>query len=947
MVAAVEQQSAQPAPAALVGNRGADDAATDDDQVPIRHRASIARRPGKLRPTLNKAWYPFAPGSAAGGREMADLLGGKGANLAEMCRLGFPVPPGFTLPTALCRRFLAAGQLDTLSIEAIAAGIEHIEATRDAARSGESEGPRFGDSERPLLVSVRSGARVSMPGMMDTVLNLGLNRDTLEGLAVRSSSRRFALDSYRRLIQMFGDVVRGVDRALLEAPLTRHKREAGVDSDHELDVDRLEALIDELEALFERHAGDAFPQQPIEQLRQAVAAVFGSWNGRRAVTYRALQGISDAEGTAATVQAMVFGNLGGGSGTGVAFSRNPATGSRTPMGEWLLNAQGEDVVAGVRTPTPLSGDPDAPGGAESLETVMPEVHRQLIETLDRLEGHFGDLQDVEFTVEEGRLWLLQTRSGKRTATAALRIAVDLVQEGLCDRETAVLRVSPEQAGQLMHPQVDPSRPGRVLARGLPASPGAVSGAIVLDAAEAERRGRDGEDVILVRSETSPEDIHGMYASRGVLTRTGGMTSHAAVVARGMGRACVVGCDALTVDESGRCLRFDGADGPVELAAGDEISLDGTQGDVFAGLIATVSATVGGRFAQLMSWADDIRELGVRANADTPGDAIRAVELGAEGIGLCRTEHMFFGRRRTLAVREMILAEEPDERRRALDRIEPMQRQDFLGIFRALGGRPMNVRLLDPPLHEFLPTEASEIAAIAEELGVKPRDIQRKAEMIREQNPMLGHRGCRLGLSFPEIYEVQVSALFSAACDVLDAQGAVAPEVMVPLVMEPAELESTRDLILGVARRVQRSRGHEFPIVIGTMIELPRAALLAGSIANHADFFSFGTNDLTQTTMGLSRDDSGRFLPGYIEAGILERDPFQSIDVRGVGRLVELATREGRVSRPDLKIGVCGEHGGDSDSIRFFDSVGVDYVSCSPFRVPVARLAAAHAVLARR
>ena len=779
---------------------------------------------------------------------------------------------------------------------------------------------------------------------MDTVLDLGLNRDNVEGLAARSGDRRFALDSYRRLIQMYGGVVKGIEREVLETPLQRRKTARGVRFDHELDAADLEAVIAELERVFAAATGEAFPSDPRVQLREAVAAVFRSWNGKRARAYRGLHGIPESWGTAANVQAMVFGNFGARSATGVAFSRNPSTGERSAMGEWLPNAQGEDVVAGIRTPGPLHRNEATRGAVPSLEEAMPEIHRELLGWLDRLERHFRDAQDVEFTVEEGKLWVLQTRAAKRTALAALRIAVEMEAEKLIDRKEAVLRVEPELADQLLHPQIDPDAPKRLLARGLPASPGAASGRLVFDADEAVRRGTAGEAVILVRSETSPEDIHGMHAARAVLTRTGGMTSHAAVVARGMGRTCVVGCEALQIDEDRGQLRIETKNGETVLDEDSEITVDGTDGSIYDGTVPTIEARAGRHFTTLMGWVDEIRTLGVWANADTAEDAARALELGADGIGLCRTEHMFFAPRRILAMREMILASDETERRRALERIEPMQRRDFARILRVMKGRPVTVRLLDPPLHEFLPAEDGEIEAIAADLGVRPAEVRRKAEALREINPMLGHRGCRLGITFPEIYGAQTRAVYEAACDVMDDGIEALPEVMIPLAMEAEELRRLRELVVSTAREVLLARGRELPIVVGTMIELPRSALLAGELAAHADFFSFGTNDLTQTTMGLSRDDAGRFLPTYVAQGILAADPFKTLDEAGVGKLVEMGCRLGREAHPGLTVGVCGEQGGDPRSIRFFHRLGVDYVSCSPYRVPVARLAAAHAAL---
>ncbi len=868
---------------------------------------------------------------------MRELLGGKGANLAEMCRLGLPVPPGFTLPTNLCREFFEAGSvLSPDVLQGIEDGIAHIEASL--------AGPRFGDPGRPLLVSVRSGARESMPGMMDTVLNLGLNADTVEGLASRTGDRRFALDSYRRLLQMFGDVVNGLPREDLEEPLRRRKERRGVGFDHQLDERDLEIIIGELQAIYENGVGKPFPHDPRRQLREALAAVFLSWYGKRARTYRMLNGIPDSWGTAVNVQAMVFGNLGPSSATGVAFSRNPATGEREPMGEWLANAQGEDVVAGIRTPGPLRGSASSPDSPPSLEEALPEIYRELDELLVGLERHFRDIQDVEFTVEEGKLWVLQTRSGKRTASAALRAAVEMTEEGMIDRATAVRRVAPEQLDQLLHPQIDPHAPRDLIARGLPASPGAASGRIVFNSAEAERLGKAGESVVLVRSETSPEDIHGMHAARAILTRTGGMTSHAAVVARGMGRTCVVGCGNLVIDEDAGEVRVEGGEEVRVLKAGSVVTVDGASGEVLLGAVPTIEAEVGADFGTLLGWADEIRSLGVRANAETAVDAARAVELGAEGIGLCRTEHMFFDPHRILSVREMILADTAAQRRSALNKIEPVQRKDFADLLRTMAGRPMTVRLLDPPLHEFLPVELSEIEAIADDLGLKVAEVRRKTEGLREQNPMLGLRGCRLGLLYPEIYETQVRALYNAACDVIEEGGEVQPEVMVPLVMNAEELSHIRERIVATAGEVLRERGQSVPLHIGTMIELPRAALQAAEIAEHADFFSWGTNDLTQTAMGLSRDDAGRFLPEYVERGLLDADPFATIDEGGVGQLVTLGVQRGREARPGLVMGICGEHGGDPRSIHFFHRQGLDYVSCSPFRVPVARLAAAHAAL---
>ncbi len=885
-----------------------------------------------------KTWYAFAKGKADGNRDLRDLLGGKGANLAEMCSLGIPVPPGFTLPTTLCVEYFrrADGQLTRDVLDAIRAGIGHIEKAL--------QGPRFGDPTKPLLVSVRSGARASMPGMMDTVLNVGLTQKTLDAIAASTKNRRFALDSYRRLIQMYGDIVKGVDKEALHAPLHAYKKEKGLRFDHELKSEDLEKLVVQILATYEKHVGEAFPQDPWQQLHEAVRAVFASWAGKRARTYRHLHGIPDDWGTAANVQAMVFGNFGDTSGTGVAFTRDPSTGLKRVMGEWLPNAQGEDVVAGVRTPGPLMDGAAQGAQVPSLERAMPKAHRELLAIMDRLEHHYKDVQDVEFTVQESVLFLLQCRNAKRTAQAALRAAMDMVEERLIDEKTAVLRVSPAQIDQLMHPQIDPKAKKNVLAKGLPASPGAAGGAIVLSPDDAEARAKQGEKVILVRKETSPEDIHGMHAAQGILTATGGMTSHAAVVARGMGRTCVAGCAALSIDEAKGVITFTGPQGDRSLKVGDALTLDGTSGEVIEGLVPTIKVELTGEFGRFMAWADAARKLKVRANADTPEDARVAVELGAEGIGLCRTEHMFFAPERIMAVREMILARDEKGRRAALAKIEPMQRQDFVGIFKAMAGKPVTVRLLDPPLHEFLPHDESDILAIAKSTGVAPDEIRRQNQMLHELNPMLGHRGCRLGITYPEIYEMQARAILTAACEVAAAGVSVLPEIMIPLVMVPEELKRLRELCLRVGEEAFGRAGRRVAFTVGTMIELPRACVVAGDIAVHADFFSYGTNDLTQTTLGLSRDDAGRFLPVYVEQGVLPADPFATLDENGVGRLVAMGTELGRAQKPGLKVGVCGEHGGDPDSIFFFAKVGLDYVSCSPYRVPVARLAAAHAAL---
>lgn len=869
---------------------------------------------------------------------MGNLLGGKGANLAEMCNLGIPVPPGFTLPTTVCTAYYEDGQrLSSLIVRAIDQGVHHIEKSLD--------GPEFGNATRPLLVAVRSGARTSMPGMMDTVLNIGLNTETVEGLAAWSGNRRFALDSYRRLIQMYGDVVCGVHRSVLEAPLTQLKKKLGHKHDTDLNEKDLELIIQEQLRIFEKEHGKPFPQDPIEQLRGAVAAVFGSWRTKRARTYRRINSIPDEWGTAANIQAMVFGNTGNGSGTGVAFSRNPSTGEKVVLGEWLPNAQGEDVVAGIRTPGVLHKEQAKKGAAiEPLETAIPDVYEELMTVLTRLERHYMDIQDVEFTIQDGALYLLQTRNAKRTAQAALHAAVAMVGEYLISEEMALSRVTAEQVVQLMHPQLDPEAEKDELARGLPASPGAASGRIVLTPDKAELWAKEGP-VILVRAETSPEDIHGMHAAQGVLTATGGMTSHAAVVARGMGRPCVAGCEAMLIDEAtGKVTLLRANADNIELQEGDPITIDGAIGAVYAGTVATVQAKLGNDFETIMTWADRARKIKVRANADTPEDARIAVELGAEGIGLCRTEHMFFAPDRISAMREMILADNTESRVAALTKLGPMQREDFEGIFQAMGARPVTIRLLDPPLHEFLPQTDADIDSLAKESGLSSDELRLKAAALHELNPMLGHRGCRLSIAYPEIVDMQVRAVLEAAVSVARNGCAVQPEIMVPLVMEPAELHTIRSQIENIAVEVFAAEGACVPYTVGTMIELPRACLLADTIAEHAQFFSFGTNDLTQTTMGVSRDDAGRFLGEYMKRKIVHHDPFASLDQSGVGKLVQMATQLGRNTKRDLKVGICGEHGGDPASIEFFAAAGLDYVSCSPYRLPVARLAAAQAAI---
>ena len=863
------------------------------------------------------------------------IVGGKGANLAEMAGIGLPVPPGFTITTEECIRYLAEGAnfSDQLRSD-VSTALTHIE---------QAVGKQFGDAADPLLVSVRSGARVSMPGMMDTVLNLGLNDRTVEGLAAISGDARFAWDSYRRFVQMYSDVVLGIDHHLFEDALEIVKEDNGFYADVELTAEHWQALVGEYKAIVETELGTPFPQDVHEQLWRAIAAVFDSWDSDRAKVYRRLNAISGDWGTAVNVQAMVFGNMGDTSATGVAFTRDPATGEKAYYGEYLVNAQGEDVVAGIRTPQYLTKAARERAGAKplSMEEAMPAAYGELARVFDLLEQHYRDMQDIEFTVERGKLFMLQTRAGKRTAKAALKMAVDMVGEGLIDEATAVRRVDPMALDQLLHPTLDPSAPRDVLGKGLPASPGGASGAIVLDADTAERLAGRGDAVILVRVETSPEDIHGMHAARGILTARGGMTSHAAVVARGMGRPCVSGASAVSIDMAKRTLKI----GNRDLKEGDLITLDGTSGEIMAGEVPTIEPELVGDFAVLMDWADRHRRMKVRTNAETPADCRMARQFGAEGIGLCRTEHMFFDAKRISAVRQMILAEDEAGRRAALAKLLPEQRADFREIFEVMAGLPVTIRLLDPPLHEFLPHSDAEFADLSETIGIGVDTLRRRADELHEFNPMLGHRGCRLGITFPEIYEMQARAIFEAACDVAAASGeAVVPEVMIPLVATRKELQILKALVDRVAAQVFTEQGRTLDYLVGTMIELPRAALMAGEIAEEATFFSFGTNDLTQTTLGVSRDDASRFLNPYVEQGIYPRDPFVSLDIEGVGQLVELAAERGRTTRPGLKLGICGEHGGDPASIAFCEKTGLDYVSASPYRVPIARLAAAQAAL---
>ena len=874
--------------------------------------------------------YTFGGGSAEGDTSMKNLLGGKGANLAEMASLGLPVPPGFTLTTDVCTHYYANDETYPSDLsEQVEAGIAFIEGLTEK---------RFGDPANPLLVSVRSGARASMPGMMDTVLNLGLNDETVEGLATLSGDRRFALDSYRRFITMYADVVMGVHHHTFEDILEDAKLDAGYITDTEMTADDWKRVIAAYKAAVRDALGRDFPQDAREQLQGAIDAVFGSWMNDRAEVYRQLNDIPAEWGTAVNVQAMVFGNMGDTSATGVAFTRDPSTGANAYYGEFLINAQGEDVVAGIRTPQTLTkASREAMGETlPSMEEALPDVYAQLAATFVNLESHYGDMQDIEFTVERGKLWLLQTRTGKRTARAALKIAVDMAEEGSITREEAVARIDPLSLDQLLHPTLDPDAARDVIAMGLPASPGAAIGEVVFSSDEAEALAKAGHKVILVRVETSPEDIHGMHAAEAIVTARGGMTSHAAVVARGMGTPCVSGAGDIRIDmEAGH---FTCAGRTVK--RGEMVTVDGATGQVFAGEVAMVQPELSGDFATVMGWADDIRTLKVRTNAETPLDVETAIGFGAEGIGLCRTEHMFFEADRLAHFREMILADSEDARRMALDKILPVQREDFAAIFRVMGDRPATIRLLDPPLHEFLPHSEDDIAVVAKSIGVPARELMARARELEEANPMLGHRGCRLGISYPEIYEMQARAILEAQALVAGETGRTpVAEIMVPLVSSEKELSILRKRIDAVASEVGATH-----YSVGTMIELPRAALRSGHIAESADFFSFGTNDLTQTTFGLSRDDAGKFLPDYVRAGIMERDPFVTLDQDGVGDLIQIASERGRAAKPGLKLGICGEHGGDPASIDFCQRAGLDYVSCSPYRVPIARLAAAQAAI---
>lgn len=876
---------------------------------------------------MKKYVYFFGEGDAS----MKLLLGGKGANLAEMTRIGLPVPPGFTITTEACSHFYKNNQTWPEGLE------EEVKKSLKVLE--EKTGKKFGDPNNPLLVSVRSGAPASMPGMMDTILNLGLNDEVVKGLARLTSNERFAYDCYRRFIQMFGNVVMGVDHSKFEAILDEVKEEVGAKLDTELDAEALKKVVEKYKKLYKESTGEDFPQEPWEQLRRAINAVFLSWNNKRAITYRKIHNIPEDWGTAVNVQMMVFGNMGFDSGTGVGFTRNPSTGEKEYYGEYLLNAQGEDVVAGIRTPKPI----------KEMEKELPQAFEELKKVYEILEKHYKDMQDFEFTIERGKLYLLQTRTGKRTAQAAIKIAVDMVREGLIDEKTAVKRVDPNQINQLLHPQIDRSQPLKVLAKGLPASPGAASGKVVFDADEAEKLGNAGEKVILVRPETTPDDIHGVVAAQGVLTSRGGMTSHAAVVARGMGKPCVAGCEAIKIDLDKREFTV----GDVVVKEGDYITIDGSTGEVILGQVRTIPPQLSEEFKVLLSWADKFRKLGVRANADTPADAKKALEFGAEGIGLCRTEHMFMAPDRLPWVQKMIMAQTLEERQEALAHIEPMQKGDFKEIFRVMEGKPVTIRLIDPPLHEFLPKLEDLLVEVAtlRAKGVTGPELEEKEKLLKvvrnlhEANPMMGLRGCRLGILYPEIVEMQVRAIMEAACELTKEGVKVIPEIMIPLVGHKNEIKVLKEKLDEVAQKVIKEQGVQVNYSFGTMIEVPRAALVADQIAEYAEFFSFGTNDLTQMTFGYSRDDAeGKFLFFYEENGILPEDPFQVLDQEGVGQLMQIGIEKGRKTRPNLKCGICGEHGGEPKSIAFCHRIGLNYVSCSPFRVPIARLAAAHAAL---
>lgn len=883
---------------------------------------------------MSKWVYSFGEGEAEGRQDMKNLLGGKGANLAEMANLGLPVPPGFTITTEVCTYFYDHGRKypDDLEQQVVAA----------LGKVEQGLGRTFGSTEKPLLVSVRSGARASMPGMMDTVLNLGLNDETVAALAEESGDARFAYDSYRRFITMFGDVVLGVDHQDFEELLDEIKEQRGYSLDTDITAEDWQKLLPRYKQVVEEATGKPFPQDPHDQLWAAIGAVFGSWMNQRAITYRRLHDIPAEWGTAVNVQAMVFGNMGEDCATGVCFTRDPSTGDNAFYGEYLINAQGEDVVAGIRTPQPLTLAEKEKSGSKlpSMEEVMPKLYSELCDIRARLEAHYKDMQDMEFTIQQDRLWMLQTRNGKRTARAALKIAVDMVDEGLISTKDAVKRMEPGALDQMLHPMLDPDAERQLIGHGLPASPGAATGQIVFSADDAEDWAKQGKEVILVRTETSPEDIGGMHVAKGILTTRGGMTSHAAVVARGMGRPCVAGAGDLHVDHKNKTLLAQGK----EFGEGDVITLDGTTGQVMKGEVATIVPELTGDFGRFMAWVDEFRTMGVRANAETPEDAKTARKFGAEGIGLSRTEHMFFDAERIIHIRQMILSKDETQRRKALEKLLPYQRQDFVELFRIMDGLPVTIRLLDPPLNEFLPRSDEEMQAVADAAGTSLRDVQRRKAELDESNPMMGHRGCRLAITYPEVCEMQARAIFEACVEVSKEGKEVVPEVMVPLIVMKSELDSMAEVIARTAEAVKKESGVDFHYLIGTMIELPRSCLMAGEIAETAEFFSFGTNDLTQLTYGFSRDDAGSFLEDYHRLGLLHEDPFITIDQEGVGELVKVGAERGRKTRPDLKMGICGEHGGDPASVRFCQEVGLTYVSCSPFRVPIARLAAAQAAI---
>ncbi len=891
--------------------------------------------------------YFFGKGESEGSQDLKEILGGKGANLAEMSSIGLPVPPGFTITTEVCKIYSEKNRYPEGLEKKIDENLAHLE---------EKMGKKLGDTKDPLLVSVRSGAAQSMPGMMDTVLNLGLNPDSVQGLINISDNPRFGWDSYRRFIQMFGNVVMGIDGEKFEEEISKMKKDRGVSKDTDLTAEDLKKLVSIFKDVYKKETGDNFPNDPKIQLKKSINAVFGSWNNPRAIKYRQLNDITGLLGTAVNVQTMVFGNTGTESATGVAFTRNPSTGENEFYGEYLTNAQGEDVVAGIRTPHYLTvkdsrewaeakdvGEEERKEEYASLEEIMPGVFEQLLEIREKLEEHYKDVQDLEFTIQKGKLYILQTRTGKRTGTAAVKIAVDMLDEGLIDKETAVLRVEPKKLDELLHPQIDPEAKVDVIGKGLPASPGAAVGKIVFDSDDAEAKAEQGEKVILVRNETSPDDIGGMSVSEGILTAKGGMTSHAAVVARGMGSPCVAGCGDLTIDLKNRTCKFKDR----QYKEGDGITLDGSKGEVIDGKVNLKTPKLTGNFAKIMKWADSYRDMGVRTNADTPEDAKKAREFGAEGIGLCRTEHMFFGEDRIPAVQRMIISDRGEAKDRALEKLLPMQREDFIGIFKAMEGLPVTVRLLDPPLHEFLPKSGAEIEKLAKKLDVSAEGIKEKVESLDELNPMLGHRGCRLGITFPSISRMQSRAIMEAACELAGQGVDVKPEIMIPLIATEIEYKNQEEVVRAEAEKVIEETGQKVDYKVGTMIEIPRACLVADKIAQTAEFFSFGTNDLTQMTFGLSRDDAGKFLPEYVEKGILPADPFMILDQEGVGKMVKLAVENGRSTKKDLKIGICGEHGGEPSSVKFCHRTGLNYVSCSPYRVPIARLSAAQDVIEQK